>query len=599
MLPRSRCWAMALLLCISLASVRGQEPAAPPAIWHWLPEQPVLVAQLKEPAQLIQWAIELGQWPELQGFRSYREFLVSTPWRRFQQFIGHVEKELGQSWSDLLQQASREGIVLALEVKINNTNPKPDEEPRPETPPKALLIVPFKDAGQAKQVARLLKEMGQFELERQNSKIKYEYQQHRGATIVHLGDQFAFAAAESYLLLANQPSVLQAALDRRAQRRQQTPKFLQALSELSPAADQGNRLAWTWIDLEQIKRDKNLKTLLTIPNNDPIPYYVLGGLLDTVRRSPWALIELRRQDMDVRFQIAMPAGQQDMNPGLRAAFAPAIADLGIRKPLNLPGLFYQQSFYLDLHALAARQADYLSESVRKEFQEFDKNSGYVLFGQRFSKIVSHLGARHLFVAAQQRQMGYEVHPKTVLPSFGLILELKDPDAFDRAMQPILRSVGLLSSLNIKMTMVEEKVGAVPMVGYRMVDNEELRQRDQGLYFNFSPCFARVGRHYVLSSTMELGRDLIQHLSHESDASDPSDGTSVHHVFSWAALGKYLESIRSFLVTQSILQEGLDREEAEKQFDLSQKLLERLGSVEASVQYGATHFRFELRSRLSR
>lgn len=591
---RCKRWvALALLVVFTLGSVVSEAAKPVPTIWSYLPDKPLIIVKLQEPQRLTEQIIRYAQWPEIQGLAAFREFQASTPWKRFQQFVAYIEKELGTTWPELLKQYSHEGVVFSLEAKIGQ--PKADEAGAPPEAPRALLILPLKNAGQAQQVTQMIQELGQFELARQDSKAKYQTTKHRDVSIVHLGDQFAFASTGHYLILANQPQVLKDALDRKESMRKEPPAYLAAVEK--KANGTGQRIAWAWVDLMQIKQDQNIHKLLEIPNNDPIPYYVLGGLLDAVRQSSWALAELCSANDDLMLQITLPGGRKNMNPALRAAFTPDPQGPGLQPYIELPGTFYQQSFYFDINALLAHQADYLSESVRKEFQEFDKKSGFVLYGHRFSKIVSYLGGRHQFLVTQQRDTGYDVKPKTMLPAFGLLLELRDPDAFDRAMQPILRSVGLLGSLNVKMKMMEEDVGNVHMIGYRMVDNEDNRSRDQGLLFNFSPCFARVGRFYMLASTQEMGRDLIQHLTHAPMQNVTNDGTSIRHHFSWPALGLYFDSIKSAIVTQTILQEGGSRSEAEKQFTLLKELLERLGTIELSVQYLEDQFRMELRTRV--
>ena len=124
--------------------------------------------------------------------------------------------------------------------------------------------------------------------------------------------------------------------------------------------------------------------------------------------------------------------------------------------------------------------------------------------------------------------------------------------------------------------VEEKHGPHTIIGYRFGENQQNKDVATGILFNFSPCFVRVGDKFVISTTLELARTLIDELEKESKAAADFDNAAMRAQFSWEGVNAFLGTFREQLVTQNLLDNGGSPEEAKKQVELLLALLGRLG-----------------------
>ena len=131
-----------------------------------------------------------------------------------------------------------------------------------------------------------------------------------------------------------------------------------------------------------------------------------------------------------------------------------------------------------------------------------------------------------------------------------------------------------------MTKFEEEHGHSKISGYRFIENDGNKSLDDGVLFNFTPCRARVGNQYIISSTVELGRLLVDEIEKADSTSSPQAGSNkpgsprqasdaasgpVTHQsrLSFAGLSDYLAGTKKQLITQNMLEQGNTAEEAEK------------------------------------
>jgi hypothetical protein len=291
--------------------------------------------------------------------------------------------------------------------------------------------------------------------------------------------------------------------------------------------------------------------------------------------------------------IRFPRGRKDMPEAIRLLHVPP-AGKGVLPPLQPPGTLFSHSFYLDVHEAWQQRAKILAEAQVQGLEGIDKQSGTFLFGKRMSDLLLGLGARHRIVFATQNVTGYKLEPVTRIPSFAFVAELRDPDAFAKGIEPALRSIGLLGGLGAEMKIVEEQHGDHKIVGYRFTQNAKNRAISDGVLYNFSPCFVRVGDQMIFSSTLELARRLVETLVKEGHSPRPEDSAALRAAFSWQGLGAFLSTVKEQLVAQTILNDGSTPAEARKQVDLLMGILDRLGHLESSVTYEDENFHWDFR-----
>jgi hypothetical protein len=105
----------------------------------------------------------------------------------------------------------------------------------------------------------------------------------------------------------------------------------------------------------------------------------------------------------------------------------------------------------------------------------------------------------------------------------------------------------------------------------------------------------MGSFVIFSSTQELCQDLIDELKRTKETSDRADHADARHEFYWSALKEAFAAERPLLATELTLRHGGASATVEEQIDNVLKLLDRLGTIEASVSHSPS-FRLELRAR---
>jgi hypothetical protein len=571
------------LLATGFALYLTSAPAHAADPLRLVPEVADLVVKVEQPRQLVEMGLELIPVKELQGFRGYREFYESTNFRRLLQFVGHFERELGKPWPELVDALAGNGIVLAVKFE-------------PKAP--ALLVMEGKDAEFTHRFMKLFVQIAEQELARQESKEKLERKTYEGVEVAKLGEG-RWAVIGSTVLLSNADTGIKAALDLHKNGAAKSVLEKKQLMEGRKLIGDGT-LAWAWVSLEYVKKQPDFKNLYDLPSIFfPFPL-TFGALTDTIRRSEYVTASLRREGKDPVLSFRMPAGREGLHEAMVGHVPPEGAP-GLRPLLQPKDVLFSMSFHHDLTKFWEKREQILPKDQLADIDKAEKNSGAFLFGNRFGDIISCFGARHRIVTVRQEKTGYNVAPQNQIPAFAVVFEMRDPDKFAKAIEPSLRSVALFLGAQVRMEPVEEMHGSHKISGYRFAEQQKAGKIDtayDGLLPNFSPCFVRVGDQFVFSSTIELAHTLVDELDKESkDATLTAQDATVRARFSWAGLSSFLAANQEALTTQSILAEGSSPAEARQQVQLLLELLQKLGSVEASVDMGKNEYRLDLRARV--
>src|SRR5262249_11198858 len=156
------------------------------------------------------------------------------------------------------------------------------------------------------------------------------------------------------------------------------------------------------------------------------------------------------------------------------------------------------------------------------------------------------------VVVNQSKGGYQKEPRTRIPAFAFISELRQPEKFGRSMDTLLRTAALFTTQQFKLKLAEEKHNDQTIVGYRFDEKDELKQDTDDIRFNFSPCFVRVGNQFVFCSTIELCRELVDLLAAEQKSPGKSSSSNAVDRYYAAGLADLLRDQEDSLILQTIL-----------------------------------------------
>ncbi|MCS6851266.1 MAG: DUF3352 domain-containing protein [Gemmataceae bacterium] len=554
----------------------------------YFPDQAHLVLFVHEPKRLVETFLRLEPVVALNKLQAIQELADSTNARRFLQLVAYLEKELQAPWPRLLDQLR--GFTLG--VKFGSKN-------------HAVLVVEGRDQALMQKFVRLALEVVEQELARQEIKLTTQRRSYRGVETIEIGPEVRLAVMGSILLIANSEEGLKAAINSGLD----TNRSFAGVRGMSEAKQllvdkaRNEPLVWLWFNLDVARQAPNAKEVFELPRNLALTTVLLGGWLDVAKRSPWVAAGLFHDEHDqgdrLRLLLAMPRGRDGLHEAL-TLHVPPPGQVAARMPLKPKGALYSTSYYLDLGQLWEQRTKLFTEKQAKDFEEFNKNSGRFLLGNSISKLLTQAGPQQRFVVAHQVDTGYNRKPAQRLPAFGFVISMRQPDEFSRSMDTILRSAALLGGLSGQLKLVEEQLGEVKLVGYRFLEDKVLANDPNGLRFNFSPCFARVGDQFLISSTIELGQELVRQLRRESLlAQKLDDRTTVRTcVFADGAVD-FLKSVEDQLLAQTILSQALAPGEAQEQVKLFIEIVQKLGYLLTEVRYGQNDFVYDVQLHVSK
>lgn len=570
---------LAGLLFLTSASLRAE---APPDPLRLVPNQAELLVQVDQPRKLVEAVTNLDVLKQLQALGAIKELYDSTNSRRFYQLVGYFEKQLGVPWPEMLDRLAGGGAVLG--VKFGG-------EPAP-----LLAVVQGTDEALVRKFTQLALEVTEQELARQESKERLQKSSYRDVETLRLGKQFHAAVAGSALLLSNNETALHLGIDLFKDGSEKSMANVTNVKEarkLLPA----NPLAWMWLSYEPIKKAPQAKEVFAQPRNDVNLTVLFGGLLDVARRSPYLCAGLVREKDGFLTTFRMPRGREGL-PAELAVHVPPDEQAGALPLLEPASVLYSTSFYLDLAKFWEQRAKLFNDKQNKSFEDFDKNSGLFLLGNKFSKLSAKLGARHRFVATFQGKNGYQNAQDQRIPAFALVSEMREK-SFGKTAEALLRGVALVAGTQLKLKMVEEKHGDVTIIGYRFPEENVYRNDDYDIRFNYSPCFAAVGDQFIAASTMELCHELADLVLKEisQDAKNPprkgSPAAVRTQVYS-AGGADYLRVIEDQLFAQTILDRAVSPAEAKQQVQTLVDWVRRLGVLQLEEAYGQDRWRYDFR-----
>lgn len=548
-----------------------------------VPSNAIAVLHCPHPQRALNQLLTYIRQLELEKFDEVKELLQSTAYQRLERFLTYLEGRYKRTWSKMLEDLSGHGVTLAV---------IPSAEKGKQA--QVIALISASDIPLLKQVYHdSLEILGQ-ELQAAESPVALITKSYRNNNILSAGEQLFLTQQGSMVLLSNNFKVITSALDQLLDSNK--PSLFQHPGFVSSEQPQDtDTLIWGWVDLKYLKAQAGDEIeKFKLPTNDLIPHLLFGGLLDAVIRSDHAWLAIRHQEKGPVLEITSPVGRSSSHESARALHMHDPQIESIFPLLNPPGTLASFSFYWNLSSLWMERTRIYKEGALKDFEEGDKKIKPFMAGNSLGTLLNALGTRHRIVIASQRQTPYQFKTKVVHPAFALVAECKDAEQFYKIINIPLRTAGFFLSTQVNMKLSDVSYEGCKITTYRFVENEKNKAYDHGSLFNYSPSFARVGKFFIISSTMELCKNLVDELNRPVVPTSQVDPVDMRHRFSWSALGQAFATERPRLTTELTLRHGGNADRVDEQITALLKLLDRLGSLDLTVQH-SPGFKIELRA----
>jgi hypothetical protein len=574
-LPHTLLGGLACLL-VCAPAIRAETVPSPLRL---IPAEADLLVQVKSPRQILDMVTNLELVKELQKFPATQELFNSTASRRFFQLLAYYEKELGAPYPELVERLTSGGVALGVKL---GPNPAP-----------ALLVIQGRDEKLTQRFVTIALKVAEQEFQRQEQSVKLTETSYQGIDVTQFGKEIRLAVIGSTILVSNNGKAIEMAIDLYQGRE---GKSLADSADVAAAARllPKDVLASLWLNMETVRKAPGAAEVYKTPR-DPAQTILFGIYLDVLGRTPYICGGIQKTPDGALLTFRAPCGREGMGADLSLNLPPE-AGVPASLPLLEPkGVLYSDSYYFDLGRIWEDRSKLFGADVVKGLEQANKGTSRIpLSGVQLSKLLTTSGPHFRVVVANQPRTGYKTQPRTSIPAFAVVNEMRDPDTFSRSMEIVLRGVALFAGNQAGLKLVEEKYKDCNLVGYRFPEDRPLKADYNNTRFNYSPCFVRVGNQFVASSTIELARELVDLLQQQAKEGGKGEPAKMHARIYAGGVAEILRLFEDQLVTQAILDQAVPATAARKQVLAFLELLHRQGSLNLSSTFTDKEAHYDIR-----
>lgn len=570
MLTRSRCALRHVRQCalLMVAASLGlpAQAAEPSPLAPLAPEATVAYFELTQPQALLTAALDERWKSLLEHNEKWQAFWKSEDAVRLKAGIGTIEDRLQMPWHQALGELTGGGLAIAADPFQRWS----------------LLVVRAKNAEILAKVRRLAIDLGQLAELASGKPSPLQAGDHRGIEVWSVGGQAAYALVpdEKLLIAGNRREDVVAALDRLLDGGQSLAQ--RAEFQAAQAANRTGSGAWGWLNLEPLRNLSQWDKLQVATRVNPGAESLAGGVIEALDRAPCLALQAQASDDRLSLRWQVPFDREQVSENRQWYFAPAGQD-ATPATLQPEGTILSVSIYRD-HADMWRRRDQLfDEAARTQLTQADTVLGLLFSNRDFgSQVLGELQPGSRFVVARQAFVNGAPVPAVKLPAFAAVLELKNPDRFSTslvaAFQALIGFVNVNAVQTGKPTLLQQSAeyrGSTLYQASYLPPDEPSPAAD--LIYNFSPTCAVVKNHFIVASTTELARQLIDELQRDESSRCTADNVRV--VLNLEQLAAILAENERTLVTQNMLEKGNTRAEAEGEIAMVLRVLRAMGNAQ--------------------
>lgn len=419
----------------------------------------------------------------------------------------------------------------------------------------------------------------------------------RGADFWALGDEFCVARRDELLVAGNDEGMLRDVLDLAADPDAQGMLALPSFKSL--AAERANQpTLWAWADLDRAEK-LNPKGLADVRamNGNPGVQSLLGPGISALGSSGTLSAWLTIDEADLKL------GARGHGVDMTDVLAPSTDRFGPPAPLDFDDEVAQAILYRDYGAIVRHRIELFPPETLPKFAETVSNFALFFGGKDIGEDV--LPGVSPWIQVVSRPLSYDAGrtPEIPLPGMALVAQLQDAKTRGPEVEAAFQSV--ISIINIDQA---QKSGTMMQLRMQMEGDVMItsgRYLDPGpedgvdMRYNLEPACAVVGDELVLGTHTDLVRAVVRQRS-QSQAGDAAERRASESLrLTGAPLAKAVRDNFEVLVMNKVLEDGVDRKEAENEIGGLQLLLSTIERAELSVDYPAQDsVRFEAAFRVT-
>ncbi len=290
------------------------------------------------------------------------------------------------------------------------------------------------------------------------------------------------------------------------------------------------------------------------------------------------------QGEKIKLDVVMDGASNDPDDADRFA-TPATSDGGAMPTLQVPRQIAAMSLYRDLHQFYAAKDELFPERT-SGIIFFENMMGIFFTGRDLTEEVLAETLPDVRVVVAEQDYDKEVGtPQLKIPSFAVVLHMKDPKKFstiaEEAWQKALGLINFTRGQQAEPGLIIDR-RTHNDIKYTMAYFSAADEKDRDavdVRFNFQPAIATAGDYLIFSSSDQLTRDLIDTLKTETgNQVKPVSGQHSLLQLDGSQLASILDANRGVMVRQNMVEEGSTREEAENNIGVLINVFKHIQSV---------------------
>jgi hypothetical protein len=413
------------------------------------------------------------------------------------------------------------------------------------------------------------------------------------ATVTRDGVDFIRVGKAAYAVVG--PRLVFASTERRLLNAVKTVRNKEASGTLRAS----RTLIRVTIDAAAVRNIPQVKKALQLPTENAGLVALLGGWTDLLRRSHTMTGELTAAGNALEFRLRGDAKATGITPGLQGFFADG-RQRKIAPLLQLPGAVYAASWYRDYRSLWDDRAKLLASKPLKKLEEGNetlRKQFSVIGGKALpSRMFSLLGPHIRVVAVRQEKSEYAVELTSRTPTAGLVVDLRDEEAFRKEVTPLFRAVGLLLTVGeAKMATRKSQYKGAELISVGQRDDPVSAQKGNRLRFNLNVTYAVTRGHLVAGTTRTIVERLIDELDRQAreHTTISTTATEIQQI----SLTEASDAVRDFqpaLTRQLALELGLSISEGNWELGVVGRALNAIGPIQTQAGFDDKGFEYRVR-----
>ena len=538
-----------------------------------LPETTAAVLQIQEPGEILQQFLTHPVINSAYDTGLYDELINDAQRAQIETLQNIIHNITGLPWEDAVRQATSGGVHLAFDPSSEGV----------------LLVLRGDEVVLDKVFDAVLSWLQPLAALSGNPLKKGEY---REGIIGYQIQEIRFAKKAGTLVVTNSRDLGRFVLDQLIDPTTH-PTF--ASNENYQAATVASKTqphtAWLWADAKLLQQNNGLEQLEQALRQNMLLELLAGGLVNQLAKSPYitASIDFDHQHLKLDLTTAHDA---EWIPESRQYYFGADAN-GSAPSLLLPtNTIASISMFRDFSPWWLLAPDLYDDDVNEGIAQADTTLSTFFSGKDFGlDILGALEPGAQLVVTDNLFENNAPQPEIIFPAFAIVGTLKNSETMQAELRRIF--ISFVGFLNVVSAMEGN-----PQLDIELVDSKKDRiittsfipppaGQPISVQYNFSPTILFMDDKLILASTRLLAEKLRDG-NHEAEAakrnSNRANWTINSHLTLLAGpLATILRKNREILITNNMLENSSDREEAETQIDLLISMIQLTNALDITIK----------------